>query len=196
APGRPAETVGKPPFRFDQKTPANTHPRSGQCSPETYVALLMRMCIVNQSCIAWWLGPEGRGAYAVCLVFASLLMALFTFASDVAVTRLVASKHFTLSQGVTQSVLYSTLGSLLAVIFGVLAMQYPSAFFTKADTHDFYLALASIPVTSFAMSITNITMAVRRFDVAAILSVLQPGIQLAFTVLLVECFSLEVTGAL
>jgi len=44
-PGGKWKLSGCPPFRFDQETPDNTNPRSGQRFPKPYVALFMRRCI-------------------------------------------------------------------------------------------------------------------------------------------------------
>lgn len=46
----------------------------------------------TQSCLAWFLAPAGRGSYAVCLLFQTLLVITCVFGCDVAALYFVAAR--------------------------------------------------------------------------------------------------------
>ena len=109
---------------------------------DTGIVFISRVaCIVlglaTQSMLAWMLGTGLRGSYAVCIIFASMLGLLFQLGVDVASIYFVASKRFTLSEGMTYILIYGGIGGLLAVVAGSVALQMPLAFFEKAPNLSF-----------------------------------------------------------
>jgi O-antigen/teichoic acid export membrane protein len=109
--------------------------------------LSLLLVVAGQSILAWSLGPGGRGSYAVCVIFVSLLTMIFTIASDSATIYLVASRRMTLSEGLFQGLLFAAIGSVLAIGTGLLVIQSDLEFFKKAERFDFYLVLMSLPFT-------------------------------------------------
>lgn len=152
--------------------------------------------IGTQSCLAWFLAPDGRGSYAVCLIFASLIGVLCGFGIDVAVQYHVASKKMSVSEGVSVALSYAAVGSLLAVSLGIIMMQMHLSFFTKASQESFYLALLFIPISMLTSFFPLLLIGLRQFKWMAIFSILQSGIQLIGVILLVWMFGLGVNGAL
>ena len=149
-----------------------------------------------QSCLAWLLAPGGRGSYAVCLVFASLLGVLCGFGIDVAVQYYVASKKMSVSEGVSVALSYAAVGSLLAVSLGIIMMQMHLSFFTKASQESFYLALLYIPISMLTSFFSLLLIGLRQFKWMAIFSILQSVVQLVGVIFLVWIFGLGVNGAL
>ena len=73
------------------------------------------VAIGTQSCLAWLLGPEGRGSYAVCIVFATLLNIIFAIGCDIASLYFVSSGRFSISEGITHALIYGGIASVLAI---------------------------------------------------------------------------------
>ena len=117
----------------------------------------------TQSCLAWFLGPEGRGSYAVCVIFATVLSTIFVIGCDVASLYFVASGRFSISEGLTYSLIYGGLGSLLAIAAGLGILQLDFPFLSKAGRAAFHLALLSIPLSLFSLILLNLLTAVRHF---------------------------------
>jgi len=151
--------------------------------------------IGTQSCLAWLLGPGGRGAYAVALLFATVLSLIFAVGIDVAGKYFVASKRCSLSEGVTNTVVYALLGSAAGIATGLALMHLPLAFLAKAPREAFVLALALIPLLMLRKALPELLTAVHAFGWFAILSVLGSLLQLALTFAFVWGLGWGVNGA-
>ncbi|MBA7506225.1 hypothetical protein ES706_04906 [subsurface metagenome] len=164
----------------------------------TFGSKLMILCtgIGVQSCLAWFLGPSGRGSYAVCMVFATLLNLVFVVGCDVACIYFVSSKRFSISEGLIHVLIYGAIGSGLAIAAGLTLIQLPLSFVDKAAPTSFYLALVSIPIVVFSMTFMRLLTAVRQFGWFATMSVMHGLGHLLFTIVFVWVLSWEVNGAL
>jgi|GEM_PF-946087 len=149
-----------------------------------------------EACMAWLLQPAGRGSYAVCLVFTTLLQTVFLTGWNVASVYFVASKRLTLSQGVTQTLVYGMVSSTLAITSGLFLLRMPWAFFAAADRTSFHLALLLIPSTFFALVFVQLLTAIREFRWFALVSVLNGVSFLLLALFFIGCLSLDVHGAL
>ncbi|MFI4912722.1 MAG: polysaccharide biosynthesis C-terminal domain-containing protein [Sedimentisphaeraceae bacterium JB056] len=158
--------------------------------------LTIVLSLASQSCLAWTLGPAGRGSYAVCLIFTTLLTLIFILGCDVANVYLVASKRMTISEGVVMTFIYSCTGSFLAIVTGLYLLRLDWVFFSKANHNDFVLALSGIPMVVLAGSIIKLMTAVGRFKWFAILQTFNGIIQLIFMFLLILVLRMGVTGAI
>jgi O-antigen/teichoic acid export membrane protein len=156
----------------------------------------MVLALAGQSCLAWTLGPAGRGSYAVCVIYTTLLSLVFILGCDIANVYLVASKKMTLSEGIVQTLIYGTAGSALAIVTGFLLLNLDWPFFAKADHKDFAIALIGIPVGVFSASMTQLMTAVKRFKWYAILEITNGAIHVVFIALFIFIFKLGVTGAI
>ena len=154
------------------------------------------VAIGTQSCLAWLLGPEGRGSYAVCIVFATLLNIIFAIGCDIASLYFVSSGRFSISEGITHALIYGGIASVLAITAGWILMQLPLSFLDKADPTAFCLALALIPSSLFSLLFINLLTSVQRFDWFAIMLVVHGLGQLLFTIIFVWVFPWGVNGAL
>ena len=154
------------------------------------------VAIGTQSCLAWLLGPEGRGSYAVCIVFATMLNIIFAVGCDIASVYFVSSGRFSISEGITHALIFGGIASVLAITAGWILMQLPLSFLDKATPTAFCLALALIPSSLFSLLFINLLTSVQRFDWFAIMLVIHGLGQLLFTIIFVWVFPWGVNGAL
>lgn len=158
--------------------------------------VMLLVAVASQSCLAWLLGAAGRGSYAVCLMYATLLSIAFVVGCDVASVYFVSSKRFNISEGITYTIVYGGIGSAGAIIAGLALMQLPLSIFEKATPAEFHIALTSIPVALFSLVLLRLLTAVHDFEWFAVLSAISGVVQLLFTLLFVWGFSWGVKGAL
>ena len=98
--------------------------------------VVLATALGGQSCLAWILGPSGRGAYAVCILFGAMLTLVFLLGCDSASLYFVASRRITLSEGLVYTIIYGLIGSLLAVTAGLSFYSFPSNFFPRPREHN------------------------------------------------------------
>jgi len=156
--------------------------------------------LATQSILAWMLGTSGRGSYAVCLVFTSFLTILFVVGFDVAIEYFIASRKFSVSQGVTCTFICGALSSIVAMGAGLLAMLLPVSFlqnfFAKATPFQFYLALATLPMSLAGNILIRMPVALSRFKQGAIINIGLYVFQFILIVLFVVVLGMGVEGAL
>ena len=149
-----------------------------------------------QSLLAYTLLPEGRGAYAVCVIFGGLFGALFSPGADRGAQYFVMKKQISLSQGVSVALSICLLGSALASAIAIPLIRSDISFFQKADPRSFHVALVLIPLTSFSTSMQLQLAGLRRFARLAFFSLLQTAVNVLTVVILVWGLGFGVDGAL
>jgi len=152
--------------------------------------------IVVQGVLAWFLAPEGRGAYAVCWIFAMTLSLFFSLASDRAAQFYVMSRQQTLSEGVAVALAFSLLGSLAAVAIGYLLIVSGFSYFDKASRSDFLLSLALIPLFSIEFALSAQLAGLRNFVKLGIIGVARTALNVALFVFFLWEMGLGVKGGL
>jgi O-antigen/teichoic acid export membrane protein len=90
--------------------------------------------LATQSLLAWRLGPEGRGEYAICLVFGSISAVVFGLGVDWATTYYISTKRYSYDKIVTFSLIYAILSSSISLIFLPFIIDIKIAFFEKVDS--------------------------------------------------------------
>lgn len=158
--------------------------------------VILILAVGTQSVLAWFLGPEGRGSYGVCIMLAGLLSVIFIPACDMTSIYFVSSGKMGLSEGIISAFIYGMIGSGIAVSAGFILMQFPISIFDKADLPSFYIAFVSIPFTLFAQVFSRILTATDDFMWFSSLAVLSRAVQLLLVVFMVGVFSFGVNGAL
>ncbi len=158
--------------------------------------LCLFVAIGTQCCLAWILGPGGRGSYAVSLLFASLLGVVLGVGGHVASVYFVSSKRFSLSEGVVYAFVFVGISSGLAISAGLLLMQLPWSFFRQASPTAFYIGLASIPTSMLALILPTLLSAVRQFGLFAVVLVGNACSQAVLVLLFVWILAWDVEGAL
>jgi len=149
-----------------------------------------------QSCLAWFLGPAGRGSYAVCIMYATILTTIFMVGCDVAGLYFVASRRVSIPEGITNIVVYGGLGSAVAILAGFGLLYSGLSFLDKASLSSFHLALILIPVNLFSLIFLNLLTAARRFSQYTLVSVVQGVSQLIFVFFFVRILDGGVNGAI
>ncbi|UCC29049.1 MAG: polysaccharide biosynthesis C-terminal domain-containing protein [Phycisphaerales bacterium] len=114
-----------------------------------------------QACLAWFLLPAGRGEYAVCILFASLLTLTCTIGQEVANVYSLASKRLDVSHALSQSLLVGLATSVVACGIGYSLTHTSLPFLDKAPIRLFRLSLLCIPATAFHMYLTRIFLGMR-----------------------------------
>jgi O-antigen/teichoic acid export membrane protein len=148
------------------------------------------LAIAVQSMLARLLGPEDRGAFAVCQVFATILMTIACFGTNSAATYYVASKK--LKPGAVISVLLiQFLGCFILLPFiGYWLIQLPLPFFQKATFTAFFLAIFWACSTQLSVYAQALAIAFRMFHVVVGgVNVLRQVCTVAF--LAVFCWALD-----
>ncbi|HDL64964.1 MAG TPA: hypothetical protein ENH12_06200, partial [Proteobacteria bacterium] len=130
------------------------------------------------------------------VMYTAILTTLFVVGCDVAGLYFVASRRFSIPEGITNVLIYGGLGSVAAMLvgFGVLHSGLP--FLDKASPASFRLALILIPVNLFSLIFLNLLTAARRFPQYMLVSVVQGVSQLIFVFFFVRIQGGGVNGAL
>ena len=149
-----------------------------------------------QSALAWFLGPAGRGSYAVCILFAMLLGVVFTFSVDRAGQYFVASGRTSVTDGVVATLFTVLVGSLVGVGVGYALIGSGAEFFAKASTASFRLALILVPLNVMSDSLVLLLMGIKRFGWMSRMAITRVLVHLGATLVLVWGFGLGVPGAL
>lgn len=152
--------------------------------------------LLIQGLLAYTLLPAGRGAYAVCIVFGTLLGLLFTPGTPQGTQYFVMAKRISVSQGVSAALLIGLVGGSLATVLAIPLIYSDIAFFQQAETHTFLLALVLVPLTSLSLSLDHQLIAHRRFKRWAVFSMLRTVTNVLAILILVWRQGLGVDGAI
>jgi len=168
---------------------------------DTAVALTSRILVLFislaiQSALAWLLGPEGRGAYAVCLLFATLLGTFLAFGMDTAGQYFVASRRMSPSEGVRATLLSLLGAAIVAMAVGRVLMAFNLAFLEKAPRSSFFVALAVIPFSIIGQSCILLLIGLKRFVWMGVAMVANAVAQLLAALLFIWVLDLGTNGAL
>ena len=153
------------------------------------------LTLLIQGMLAYMLLPEGRGAYAVCIVFGTLLGLLLTPGAQQGTQYFVAARRISVSQGVSSALIISFAGGGLAAALAVPLIHSDLAFFHKAQTHTFLLSLALVPLTAISIALDHQLVALRRFRPLAVFSMLRVVANMLALLVLVWRLGLGVDGA-
>ena len=154
------------------------------------------VAIGTQSCLAWFLGPEARGSYAVCLIFGSLLGAIFAVGLDAAIQYYVAAKKMTVSDGLSVAFFLVLTGGFCAVLSGLLLMSFDTEYFDKADSLSFEIALIYLPVSMLVGFLPRLMVGLRDFIGMGVYSIVQAIVQLIVMFVAIGVLELGINGAL
>lgn len=152
--------------------------------------------MATQSCLAWFLGPAGRGSFAVGMLFLTLLYLFFLLGADAAGRYFVASKTLSLSEAIVHTSVLIAVSSVLAMGAGLLIMRLPLPFFAKASRETFYLSLLGVPGQATAGCFTLTLAALRDFKWFAVALAAQGASQLVLTLVFVGLLAWGPEGAM
>ena len=129
--------------------------------------------ILRQSLLAYILLPEGRGSYAVCVTFAVLIGLVFSLGFNHGVQYRVMAKRISVSQSLFFALTACLVASFVAVAVALPLIHSDLAFFQKADTSSFYLALILIPSALITNATELLLLGLKRFFSFAVFLLLQ-----------------------
>ena len=152
--------------------------------------------VAAQSLLAYTLLPDGRGAYAVCLLFGTFLGLASTLGAERGSQYFVMTRGISVSQGVSASLTICSVGSVLAIALAAPLISSGIPFFQKADAGSFYLALTLVPILSFGSALTVLMAGLRRFGPLALWTAAQSAASLLSLAVLVLGLGLGVDGAI
>ena len=154
------------------------------------------LTLLIQGLLAYMLLPEGRGAYAVCIAFGTLLGVLLTPGAHQGAQYFVAARQMSVSQGVSSALIICCAGVALAAGLAVPLIYSALAFFQQAETHTFLLSLALAPLTAISIMLDYQLVALRRFRRLAVFSMLRVAANALTLLVLVWSLGLGVDGAI
>ena len=159
-------------------------------------AVVLALAVVSQSLLAYTLLPEGRGAYAICVLFGSLAGIIAGPASDRGAQYFVMAQQISVSQATSVAFTVCLIGSAIAAGVAFPLIHSNLSFFQNADTGSFQLALLLIPLFSLS-AVTELQLAgLRRFSRLAVFSILRSVVVVLTIVVLVWGLDFGVNGAL
>ena len=161
----------------------------------TRVSLVM-LNLMIQGMLAWMLLPEGRGSYAICVAFGTLLGLIFTPGAQQGTQYFVMAGQTSVSQGTSSALMISLAGGGLAIVLALPMIHSDITFFQKAETRTFYLALVLVPLTAFSIAVEHQLAALRRFGRLAVFLLLRTLVNMLALLVLVWDRDLGVDGAI
>jgi O-antigen/teichoic acid export membrane protein len=159
-------------------------------------ALGLAGSLATQSCLAWFLEPAGRGAFAVCVTFASVAAVVFGLATDRAVQYHLIARELPLGRATATAFTTVLAGAALASAIGWILIGSSHPFFTKAEPASFRLALLLIPLTGLNVALGLLLAGVGRFATMGALNLVAIAAGLVLTVLFVGLGGGGVDGAI
>ena len=159
-------------------------------------AALLLSGVAIQSLLAYALLPAGRGEFAVCILFAGLFGVLLTPGAEAGAQHLVMAKAMDVSEAISVALVICVSAGFIGAGLAVPLISANVGFFGKADAESFYVAIALIPLTTFASASRHQLAALRRFRRLAIFSVVQTLVNVFALLFFVIALDLGVRGAL
>lgn len=157
--------------------------------------MVLVLGVLTQSLLAYALLPEGRGAYAVCVLFGDLAGVMVTLGSGRGAQYFVMTNRLSVSQAMSVAFTFCLIGSAVAAIAAIPLIHSGLDFFLNADTSSFHTAILLIPTCSLAFATVLQLEGLRRFGRLALFSFLRSAVGAVAIVVLVWMLDLGVDGA-
>lgn len=153
---------------------------------------IMLIGLAMQSILAWTLGADGRGAYAICLIFSTLSAVILALGVDWSINYHIATKKHSINQLLSLSILYFIFCTCVALMLLPFIVDLKIELFNKAPKQAFELAVYwALSNIAFSMS-TSILAGMREFKTLAMVVVAKAVCTLIGTFLLFNTTSLYV----
>lgn len=137
------------------------------------------LTLILQAVLAWMLGPEGRGEYAVCLTFSMLASAVFLFGMDWSLSHYSANGTLGRRQSAMLGLVVPMVLGLVAYPVLYLVIDLPFAFFEQVGRETFELSILWAISLVFHLVAWAMLRGHRMFSVLAIVALAKIGITLA-----------------
>ena len=151
--------------------------------------VIMLTGLVIQIVMARLLMPEGRGLYALCIVYSSIIVLLTNFGNEFGIRFLLLKKKLNLSE----SFLFLIITAAISVIISVLILSLFGDFLqtkvlTKVSTYQILLALFFTITTLISKQINVLLTISKEFKKAAFISFFEEVLKLLLLFLLLRQF--------
>jgi O-antigen/teichoic acid export membrane protein len=150
----------------------------------------------TQSCLAWLLGREGRGEYAICLAFATLLSVGLGLGIEMALVYYIGSRRLSLSEAVSAGLVLCFISSAAAIGIGVGIISMPLAFVEKVPNSTLHLSLLFVPTSLCLLVATRALIGLGQIVTFNVVSLAHRATVLVLTFALVWFAKLGVCGAI
>jgi O-antigen/teichoic acid export membrane protein len=148
--------------------------------------------LAMQSLLAWTLGAEGRGEYAICLIISSLFAVALTFGMDRSVSYYISTRNHSLNSIVSFAVLYFCIAACAALFVFPVVTGLKLNFFAKASEKALNSAglwAISLICLSFCYSILS---GMRQFNFLAKLTLMKASFTLILSFILLNTTDLKI----
>ena len=158
--------------------------------------MVLVLGVLTQSLLAYALLPEGRGAYAICVLFGDVAGVLVTLGSGRGAQYFVMTGRLSVSQGVSVACTFCLIGSALAAVAAIPLIHSDLDFFRNADASSFHTAILLIPVCALSFAAVLQLEGLRRFGRLALFSFLRSALGAVAIAVFVWVLDLGVDGAI
>ena len=152
--------------------------------------------LFTQSLLARILAPEGRGIFAVCVMFGTLFGTFFALGTDRGAQYQMMSRRQTLSASTTVGLCAIAVATGLAVVVGLPLSTSELPFFRNADPELLRLAMWLIPMTLIVTLLNLQLSGLRRFGELGIASIIRASAYLVALLIFVWGLELGIAGAI
>ncbi len=154
------------------------------------------IALVSQFVLAHLLLAEGRGIYALCVLFGMLSGVALTPGADRGAQYFVMSGRMSLSEGLSSAYLICATGSAIALAVTAALVHAGLAPFDSSHSGTLYLAFLLVPAVTTSRTTLRQISGLKRFGHLAAYSVVQAVTTLAATLLMVWGLGLGIDGAI
>lgn len=150
----------------------------------------------TQSCLAWLLGPDGRGEYAACVVLVTLLTVALGLGVEMAVVYYIGAKRLPVSDALAAGLVWSAISSVAAMAVGLIVTTLDIEFVQKAPIDALRLSLLLIPLNLAALVLTRVLIGLGELVLLSITTVGRAALTLVVTFVSVQVLGFGLFGAL
>jgi O-antigen/teichoic acid export membrane protein len=167
----------------------------------TLSKIAMAMAVMAlQILLARLLGPEGRGSYAVIIIFSSGIASFFILGTDRAIQQQVVSGRMQNGEAISLTwlliLVLSLLGSLFALLFVYYGADLGLGFFSQASTKEFSLSLLLMAPLLYSTSLQLLFYANANFISSSIFMVGEPVLRMGLLLALFLFFQITVINVI
>ena len=158
-------------------------------------AVTLLIVLGNQSCLAWFLGAEGRGSYTCCMLYVTILSVVLFFSGDASLKYHIATNRINIKECYSYVVIYSIFVSLLSVVTGISLLLWFPSMTVKASMDSMVIAVMGLPFMCMNSVFVSMLVAMKDFKIVGLQLVLLSLTQLFLTIFLVRFCVLSYKGA-
>ncbi|MEW6197666.1 MAG: polysaccharide biosynthesis C-terminal domain-containing protein [Planctomycetota bacterium] len=158
--------------------------------------LMLVAGVAAQALLAWFLLPQGRGEYAACVLFISLLVLVFALGQEMANVYYVGGGKLGPSEAMSQSLMFGGLASVAACVSGYVLTVWVPSLFEVARLSCFRLSLAWAPFYILNLYLSHVCLGLGDTLGYTLITALPKAVVATGLAVAAFAFRLSVTGAL